>query len=110
MKTAKKIGVMTRFKGDAGVYRLSEPVTYGEYDDDSNYVDYETDTVIVSAVVVPTSGPETMIFPVKQGDVGDPVPDDLPDLQPHNFVDIACVRALDHRAALESLGDFEVVD
>lgn len=45
------------FRGDARLYRLSEPVPCG-WDNEGS-----TDHVIVSAVVAPYSGPETYIFP-----------------------------------------------
>lgn len=41
------------FRGDARVYHLSEPLDGAEY-------------VVVSAVVVPYSGPETYIFPADE--------------------------------------------
>lgn len=47
------------WRSDARLYRLSEPVAYGDCDSLS------TDHVIVSAVTVSLTGPETMIFPAR---------------------------------------------
>jgi hypothetical protein len=69
VKTATLIRKLDGFRGDARLYKLSEPVAFG-YDDAG-----ATDHVVVSAVqsVLPTpsavffrdldSGPETYVFP-----------------------------------------------
>ena len=58
MKTAKLVKDLSEdFRGEAKLYELSEPMTYG-WDEDKT-----TAHVIVSAVVAMFSGPETYIFP-----------------------------------------------
>lgn len=59
MKTATFVKQMEGFIGDARLYKLSEAV---DADGWANSV-VTTDYVVVSAVVVPFSGPETYIFP-----------------------------------------------
>ena len=49
------------FSGDARLYHLSAPVTY--YDGDT---EQKSDYVVVSATMVPYSGPETYIFPADE--------------------------------------------
>jgi hypothetical protein len=49
-------GELDGWRGDARLYRLSKPV---------RYEDGRTDHVVVSAVNVAFSGPETYIFPAK---------------------------------------------
>ena len=51
------------WNGDARLYRLSEPVPYGEEGEEG-----KTDHVIVSAVIAPYSGAETFIFPASGSD------------------------------------------
>lgn len=55
MKTARYIKNAEGFKGDAKIYELSEPVSYGD--------DALTSHVVVSAVNVFGLGDETYIFP-----------------------------------------------
>jgi hypothetical protein len=56
-------------KGNANLYRVDPPVTYEDYDKDAAAT---TEYVIVSAAVVPYSGPETYIFPANaSGEVTD---------------------------------------
>lgn len=57
MKTAKLIKKLKTFSGDAGLYRLSEPM---------EYEDKTTNFVVVSATVAMFSGPETYIFPASR--------------------------------------------
>ena len=53
---------LANFNGHAKLYKLSEPVTFDD--------DHTTDYIVVSASVVPFSGPETYIFPAnKNGNV-----------------------------------------
>jgi hypothetical protein len=54
LNTAKEVKRLEGWSGDARVYELSSPMTW-----DGGATDY----VIVSATVVPFSGPETYIFP-----------------------------------------------
>ena len=60
MKTAERIKILTDWLGDSALYKLSKPL-----DGHSK--------VVVSAVYVPFSGPETYIFPYDddKGDVKD---------------------------------------
>ena len=60
MKTATFIKKLKGWRGDARLYKLSEPMEYGMIGKDG---DYKTEWVIVSAVIVPFSGAETYIFP-----------------------------------------------
>lgn len=64
MITATYIRQITNgdYAGDARLYRLSEPVSYG-WDYETDKAEGETLYVIVSANVVYFSGPETFIFP-----------------------------------------------
>ena len=70
MIRAIKIRSMEGWQGDATLYRLSEEISWGGcYDGDATG---ETDHVIVSAAVVPYTGPETYIFPADaEGNVMD---------------------------------------
>lgn len=61
MKTAKFIRKLEGWRGNAGLYKLSEPVEYL-----ANWSDTETTKtsyVVVSAVYAHFSGNETFIFP-----------------------------------------------
>lgn len=59
MKTAYVLKEnLKNFKGTAVLYRLDPPL---EYQDDENTYSFEF--VVSSAVVVPITGPETLIFP-----------------------------------------------
>lgn len=60
MGTAELIARLDGFNGDARVYRCSPPMRGWSWDDDEDVPSYEY--VIVSAAVVPLSGPETYIF------------------------------------------------
>ncbi len=51
---------------DGALYRLSEPVTYTAFVAAGEPVDRETAYVVVSAVVVPYTGAETLIFPANE--------------------------------------------
>jgi hypothetical protein len=65
MKTAKLIMNIKGWRGDARLYKLSEPVEY-------NAEEKKTKFVIVSAVHTSFSGSETYIFPAnKDGAVTD---------------------------------------
>lgn len=69
------------FRGDARVYHLSEPLDGAEY-------------VVVSAVVVPYSGPETYIFPADEnGEIVD-----------YGELDGSYRGGLDHELALAQAG------
>lgn len=58
---------LSGFAGDARLYRVEPPVRYAhEYDADWNPVYADTAYVIVSAVTVEYSGPETYIFPANE--------------------------------------------
>ncbi len=60
-ETARFIKKLDGWRSDARFFELSRPVKYG-WDDNKS----ETKFVIVSAVTVPLSGPETFIFPAKE--------------------------------------------
>ena len=64
MKTATRIKEMTSWKGNAALYKLSEPMDQERYDDDGNETVVKHAHVIVSAVRVEFEGnkPETYIF------------------------------------------------
>ena len=92
--TATEVGKLNRERGDARLYRLSEPVKF-----DGGSVRGETNYVIVSAVNVPLAGPETYIFPAtKYGGVIN-----LGEL------DGSYRGGLDHAAALTGAG-YEVIE
>ncbi len=57
---AVEIKRLEGLRGDARLFRLSEPISYGDGNRGS------TNYVIVSASVVPFSGPETYIFPANE--------------------------------------------
>jgi hypothetical protein len=64
MKTATYIKNLEGWRGDARLYRLSEPVEYGySYDDEELPT---TEFVIVSAICAPFFGAETYIFPADE--------------------------------------------
>lgn len=64
MKTATYVGKPIGFRGDARLYELSEPM--------EDYDGNEVSRVIVSAAIVPYSGPETYIFAAdSQGKIAD---------------------------------------
>jgi hypothetical protein len=70
MKTAEYIKALDGWKGDARLYKLSEPMEYEKpWDNDGSPAQQkQTEHVIVSAVYA-FSGPETSIFPAdKDGD------------------------------------------
>jgi hypothetical protein len=70
MRTAKQIPMKnTDWQGDARLYKLSEPVSYGEclWDDEAEKT--ETEFIVVSANTVVFSGPETYIFPADKDGV-----------------------------------------
>lgn len=63
MKTATFVKDIRGFQGDARLYKLSEPLITENYDYDNDKqktVGYNY--VVVSAAIVPYSGPETYIF------------------------------------------------
>ena len=62
MKTATKVRELEGWRSHAILFRLSEPMEYGHYEDDQGSTEY----VIVSAVVADFSGPETYIFPARE--------------------------------------------
>lgn len=67
MKTATQVaGPLENFRGDARVFKLSEPHAYESWDDEKAPETY--DHVIVAAAVVAFDGPETYIFGAKQED------------------------------------------
>ena len=59
--TATFVRNIIGWRGDAKLYRVAPPVSYG-YDSDADGAEGTTDHVIVSAARVPFSGPETYIF------------------------------------------------
>lgn len=61
MIRAELVKHLEGFSGDASLYKLSEPISYG-YDDLGGTTPY----VVVSATVVLGSGPETYIFPADE--------------------------------------------
>ena len=65
-KTATFIKEAPDFRGDARLYAISPPLEGHSWDEDENgkYIDttHQYEYVIVSATVVPFSGPETYIF------------------------------------------------
>lgn len=91
MKTAKQVGMIDGWTGDARIFELSEPVPY---------CGGETKFVIVYATVAPYSGPETYIFPALGPDA-DTVID-------FGELDGSYRGGLSHSKALEGAG-FEVV-
>lgn len=59
-KTATYVRDLEGFAGTAKLYRVEPPATWGTWSEpDENSTDY----LVVSAAVVPYSGPETYIFP-----------------------------------------------
>lgn len=88
-KTATFVRALSGWRGDARLYRLSEPLApdYGEERTPAEYV-------IVSAVVAAYSGPETYIFPA----TADGAVVNYGEL-PGSFR-----GALDHAAALDNAG------
>jgi hypothetical protein len=99
MGTATLVKRLTGFMGDAALYRLDPPLGHIDWrwDDEANEsrdVEFTSEFVIVSATVVPYSGPETYIFPGSpEGEVTD-----WGEL-PGSFR-----GALDHAAALRGAG------
>lgn len=90
MKTATFIKQLERWRGDARLYKLSEPMAYGWGDEEAE----ETEYVIVSAVIAPFSGPETFIFPAREdGSAID-----------YLELDGSFQGALDHARALRNVG------
>lgn len=85
MITATLVKQMDGFRGDARLYKLSTPLEGHSH-------------VVVSAVEV-FGRPETMVFGAEIN--GDDVAVD--------FMDLACVRILDHKRALEAFGVDEIV-
>lgn len=64
-KTARKIRDLSGFTGQAALYELSEFIEIGGTDEVFNHI-------VVSATIVPYSGPETYIFPANaDGTVAD---------------------------------------
>jgi len=62
-QTATLVRRLDSFSGDAALYRLSSPIVYERWNTGSEaFVELEADTVIVSAVNVRLSGPETYVF------------------------------------------------
>lgn len=59
MKTATYVKPYDPGRGDAAVYKLSDPMPVDRFGDEKQH----TDHVVVSAVDVMFSGPETYIFP-----------------------------------------------
>lgn len=51
------------FKGTAKLWRITPPVVYTEWTDDSGEISLETEYVITSATNAMFTGPETYIFP-----------------------------------------------
>ena len=99
MKTATLVRKLKNYRGDARLYRLSEPVPYSGLFREDNEAAPTTDHVIVSATVVGYGeGPETYIFPAAaEGD------------QPVSWLEMdgSFKGGLDHEVALRRLG-FEV--
>jgi hypothetical protein len=86
-KSATLIRTLTTMRGDARLYRVDPPMPT-----EDGHADY----VIVSAVVVPFSGPETYIFPAASADSTSPT--DWGEL------DGSFQGALNHEAALTNAG------
>lgn len=85
MTTATYLRTLTGFSGDARLFKLSESIQYDKG---------ETDHVIVSAVVVPFSGPETYIFPANENG----------EIAHWGELDGSFRGGLDHAQALENAG------
>lgn len=96
MKTATQVaGPLKNFRGDARVFKLSEPHAYESEDDEKAPETYEH--VLVSAAIVAFEGPETYIFGAKQVDGKWRV---------NNWVEMdgSFKGALDHEKALQNAG------
>lgn len=66
MSTKKAVfvkDVSKNFNGEAALYRLSPPMEIRDWDEN---VTGTTDYVVVSAAMVPYTGPETYIFPANE--------------------------------------------
>ncbi len=63
-QTARFIKELEDWQGDARLYQLSEPIGWGGWHGDEQHY---TEFVVVSAVCVMFSGPETYIFPTDEG-------------------------------------------
>ena len=63
MRTATYLRDVTNYRGHASLYRLDPPASLGRWASSS---DDAADHVIVSAIDVPDSGPETYIFAADQ--------------------------------------------
>ncbi len=71
MATATYLRDMAGFRGHASLYRLDPPATVNDWATGSEEI-RTTEYVVVSAVDVPFSGPETYIFPANaDGEVTD---------------------------------------
>lgn len=65
MKVATELRKLTGFEGNAWLFKLSEPVDY-DYNYNTKQYEKSTNYVVVSAVDVMFSGPETYIFPANE--------------------------------------------
>jgi hypothetical protein len=68
VKTATFVRNIDGWRGDARLYKLSEPVTFSSWDDEGKIVETQTSFVIVSAIscAFDTGRPETYIFPANE--------------------------------------------
>ena len=71
-KIARFMRQLDSFTGDAALYLLNPPLKGWEWEDDEDSKAESYEYVVVSAAVVPFSGPETYLFPSNaQGEVID---------------------------------------
>lgn len=91
MKTAVHVRRLEDWMSDAALYELSEPVEWEDYETETTH---RTKFVVVSAVVAPFTGPETLIFPADESG------------ETHNMVDLAGSQrgTLSHYEALRAAG------
>lgn len=67
MHKATQIPIKNKnWQGDARLYKLSEPIPYGDCLWDDEAEEQKTEFVVVSANTVMYSGPETYIFPTNE--------------------------------------------
>ncbi len=102
MGTAVLVANLSGYRGDARLYKVSPPAEYRAMGDGYDAPKRRTDYVIVSAVFVPFSGPETYIFPATSD----------PEAGPINCIDLpgSLMGYFDHARALECGGWDLMVD
>ena len=93
MGTAKEIKQLEDWRGYAKLYEVDPPIGYN-YNYETEQFEDTTPFVVVSAVVVPLSGPETYIFPANA------------DGSTINMLELEGSRRsiLNHKLALEAAG------